>query len=68
MIYPKGMHHPLIGGKKGNEDKLLGAIKGVARIAENPLVQFGVGMVAPEVASGLALAKKSGLLKAIASN
>lgn len=68
MIYPKGMHHPLMGGKKGSEDKLLGAIKGIAKIAENPLVQFGVGMGAPEVYPALALAKGSGLLKKIYSN
>lgn len=54
-------------GKKGGySDKLLGSVKSAARIANDPFVQFGVGLVAPEIAGGLALARKSGLLKKIA--
>jgi len=65
MMYGKGNS---MGARKGSGDRLMGAIKGAARIAESPLVQFGVGLGAPEVGAGLALAKKSGLLKAIASS
>lgn len=54
--------------RKGSGSRLLGAIKGGAMVLDNPLVQFGVGLAAPEVAGELALAKKSGLLKAIASS
>lgn len=55
----------MISYKKGDGNRLLGAIKGVARVAENPLVQFGVGLGAPEVYPALALAKASGLLKKV---
>jgi hypothetical protein len=64
-MYGKGSS---MSARKGSSDRLLGAIKGAARMAESPYVQFGVGLAAPEVAAGLALAKKSGLLKAIASS
>lgn len=64
-MYGKGSS---MSARKGSGDRLMGAIKGAARIAESPLVQFGAGLAAPEVAAGLALAKKSGLLKAIASS
>lgn len=53
--------------RKGSGDRLIGAIKGGARALENPLVQFGVSALAPEVGLGLMAAKKSGLLKAIGS-
>jgi hypothetical protein len=53
--------------KKGDySNKLMGAIKTGARLADNPYVQFGVGVLNPELGAGLALAKKSGLLKSIA--
>lgn len=52
--------------KGGYSDKLMGAIKTGARLAEDPYVQFGVGVLNPEIGAGLALAKKSGLLKSIA--
>ena len=53
--------------KKGDySNKLMGAIKTGARLAEDPYVQFGVGVLNPELGAGLALAKKSGLLKSIA--
>lgn len=48
--------------KGGYSDKLMGAVKTVARLSEDPYVQFGVGVINPEVAAGLALAKKVGLL------
>lgn len=52
--------------KGGYSDKLMGAIKTGARLADDPYVQFGVGVLNPELGAGLALAKKSGLLKTIA--
>lgn len=61
----KGNHQSLF-GKKGDHSSLLGGVKGLARVAEDPIVQFGVGALEPEVAGGLALAKKTGLLKKIA--
>ena len=51
--------------RKGSGSRLMGAIKGGAAILENPYVQFGTALAAPEVYAGLALAKKTGLLKAI---
>ena len=53
--------------KKGDySNKLMGAIKTGARLADDPYVQFGIGVLNPELGAGLALAKKSGLLKTIA--
>lgn len=66
-MYSKGN---MIPAGKGNSSRLIGAIKGAGRLASDPLVQFGVGLVAPEVGVGLAAAaaaKKSGLLKKISS-
>jgi hypothetical protein len=65
MMYGKGSG---MSARKGSGDRLLGALKGAARVAENPLVQFGVGLGAPEVGAVLALAKGSGLLKKISSS
>ena len=53
--------------KKGDySNKLMGAVKAGARLADDPYVQFGIGVLNPEIGAGLALAKKSGLLKTIA--
>lgn len=64
-MYFKGNSHGLM-KKGGYSDKLMGAIKTGARLADDPYVQFGVGVLNPELGAGLALAKKSGLLKTIA--
>ena len=48
--------------KGGYSDKLMGAVKTATRIAEDPLVQFGVGLASPEAAAALALAKRTGFL------
>ena len=53
--------------RKGSGSRLLGAIKGGAQFLENPIVQFGTAVAAPEVYAGLQLAKKTGLLKALSS-
>ena len=63
-MYYKGNSMGL--GKKGDySSRLMGAVKAATRIAEDPLVQFGVGITQPEIGAGLALAKSSGLLKKI---
>ena len=52
--------------KKGDySNKLMGAIKTGARLADDPYVQFAVGVLNPEIGAGLALAKGSGLLKKV---
>jgi hypothetical protein len=51
--------------KKGSGNRLMGAVKGGAMVLDNPLVQFGTALAAPEVYAGLRLAKETGLLKAI---
>lgn len=61
----KGNYQPMLGKKGDYTAKLLGGIKGLARIAEDPVTQFGLGVIAPELGGGLALAKKTGLLKKI---
>lgn len=53
--------------RKGSGNRLLGAIKAGATILDSPYVQFGTGVLAPEIYPGLVLAKESGLLKKIAS-
>lgn len=66
-MYGKGN---MMMARKGEGSRLIGAVKGAGRLATDPVVQFGVGLVAPEVGlglAGLAAAKKSGLLKKIVS-
>lgn len=48
--------------KGGYSDKLMGAIKTGARIAEDPYVQFAATALNPEVGAALALAKRTGFL------
>jgi hypothetical protein len=62
----KGNYQPMLGKKGDYSAKLLGGIKGLARIAEDPITQFGLGVIAPEIAGDLALGKKVGLLKKVA--
>lgn len=61
-MYFKGNSLGLMGKKGGYSDKLMGALKTGARLAEDPYVQFAAGALNPELGAGLALAKKSGLL------
>jgi hypothetical protein len=60
-MYEKSNHVPFFG--KGITGKIIGGVKGLARLADEPLVQSAVGLVAPEVAAGLAVAKRTGLLE-----
>jgi hypothetical protein len=62
----KGNYQPMLGKKGDYSARLLGGVKGFARIAEDPITQFGLGVIAPEVYGGLALAKETGLLKKVA--
>jgi len=62
----KGNHQSMLGKKGDYSAKLLGGVKGFARIAEDPITQFGLGVIAPEAYAGLALAKETGLLKKVA--
>lgn len=53
--------------KGGYSDKLMGAVKTGARLAEDPYVQFGVSLLNPEVGAGLALAKNTGFLHKVSA-
>lgn len=61
----KGNYQPMLGKKGDYSARLLGGVKGLARIAEDPITRFGLGVIAPEIAGGLTLAKETGLLKKI---
>jgi hypothetical protein len=51
-------------GKKGDlSSRLHGGVKSMARFASDPYVQMGTAVFAPELAGGLALAKKTGVLQ-----
>ena len=45
--------------------KILGASKGLAKILDEPVVQAGLGVVAPELGAGLGVAKRIGLLEKV---
>ena len=61
-MFLKGNQAPYFSKGFGQQ---LGAGKQVAGILDNPLVQAGVGVLAPEIAVGLAAAKKYGLLERV---
>ena len=50
---------------KGFHDKLIGGAKGLGHVLDNPMVGAGISALAPEIAVGLAAAKKFGLLEKI---
>ena len=60
-MYDKSNHIPYFG--KNISAKLIGGVKGLARVLDEPLVQSGVTLLAPEIGAGLAVAKKVGLLE-----
>lgn len=66
LVGGKGNYRSLLGKKGDYESRYMSGVKNVARIANDPAVQFGVAVLEPEIAGGLALAKKTGLLKKIA--
>jgi len=66
LVGGKGNYHPLLGKKGDSAARFMSGVKGVARLADDPFVQFGIAALEPEVAAGLALAKKTGLLKKVA--
>jgi hypothetical protein len=45
--------------------KLLGGVKGLARVLDEPVVQSGIGLISPEIGAGLAVAKRTGLLEKV---
>ena len=45
--------------------KILGASKGLARVLDEPVIQAGIGALAPELGVGLGVAKRIGLLEKI---
>ena len=61
-MFGKSLHIPFF--KKGFGQKLLGGVKGLARLADNPITQGVIGLVAPELGVGLAAAKRLGVLEA----
>jgi hypothetical protein len=60
-MYEKSNHIPFFG--KNVSAKLIGSVKGLARVLDEPLVQSGVALLAPELGAGLAVAKRVGLLE-----
>ena len=48
---------------KGNYDKLIGAGKGLAGLLDEPMVQAGVSVLAPEIALGYGALERTGLLE-----
>jgi hypothetical protein len=67
-MYPKVNYNRMLGSKGDMSNKLIGGIKHAARYADDPLVQFGVSAIAPEVGLGLgaiSAARRSGLLKKV---
>lgn len=67
IMYYKGNSVGLLGKKGVYDDRLMGAVKGAARIASNPYVQFVTGLAAPEAGAVLGLAKSTGLLKKLSA-
>jgi hypothetical protein len=63
MAYSKSNYSGFF--SKGFGDRLIGAGKGLAGILDNPLVQGGISVLAPEVGAGLAMASKAGILQKI---
>ena len=50
---------------KNSGGRLLGAVKGITRLIDEPLVGGIISAIAPEVGVGLATAKKLGVLERI---
>lgn len=65
MLGGKHNYTSLVGKKGDMSSRFMSGVKGAARMAEDPAVQFGVALLQPEIAGGLALAKKTGLLKKV---
>jgi hypothetical protein len=64
MAYSKSNYSGFF-SKGGFGDKLIGAGKGLAGFLDNPLVQGGISVLAPEIGAGLTLASKAGILQKI---
>ena len=66
MLGGKGNYTTLVGKKGDMSSRFMSGVKGAARMADEPAFQYGVALLEPELAAGLALAKKTGLLKKVA--
>lgn len=66
MLGGKGNHTTLVGKKGDMSSRFMSGVKGAARLADDPAFQFISAALEPELAAGLALAKKTGLLKKVA--
>lgn len=66
MLGGKHNYQRQLGGKGDPSNRFFSGVKGLARTLDDPAVQFGISVLEPELAGGLALAKKTGLLKKVA--
>jgi hypothetical protein len=66
LVGGKGNYRSLLGKKGDYDSRFMSGVKSIARIANDPAVQYGIALLEPELAGGLALAKKTGLLKKVA--
>ena len=62
-MYSKTVSQPFF--NKGVGQKIIGGIKGVASLLDEPIVQTGVSMFAPEVGIPLMTAKRLGVLEKV---
>ena len=62
-MYSKTVSQPFF--NKGVGQKIIGGIKGFASILDEPIVQTGISMFAPEVGAPLMTAKRLGVLEKV---
>ena len=62
-MYSKTVSQPFF--NKGVGQKILGGIKGAASLLDEPIVQSGISMFAPEVGVPLMTAKRLGVLEKV---
>lgn len=48
---------------KNLSHKLIGGVKGLATVLDEPIVQSGLSLISPSLGAGLGVAKKIGLLE-----
>ena len=62
-MFPKGCISNFFNKDLGH--KLIGGAKGLARVLDEPVVQAGIGAIAPELGAGIGVAKRIGLLEKV---
>ena len=62
-MYSKTVSQPFF--NKGVGQKILGGIKGIASVLDEPIVQTGISMFSPEVGIPLQTAKRLGVLEKV---